>query len=157
MKVTETSQEVPDSARRRVYCLGIISMVMAAVQVVVFLVMLSFVVTPEHHDTQVLLMCGGMAAVTAAFLLLTARLLFLLYEKRYGETVGTEWMWWFATLAVVLFNSLMVVWFGLLHDIVPAVVCCLAVLTYMLFFKYAKDDIKILRHHNTTQESEGGI
>ncbi|KAG7169008.1 uncharacterized protein LOC121866478 isoform X2 [Homarus americanus] len=139
------SADKRNKVRRRVYSLGIISMVTALGQVVLYMVMLSFVISPQHVDLQVALMCGGMAVFTGVYLVLTGRLLFLLLEKRYPETAGTEWMWWYASMMVVLFNLLLVVWFALLPDIVPAVVSCVAVLVYIAFFKFAKDDIKCLR------------
>ncbi|KAK8754066.1 hypothetical protein OTU49_009358 [Cherax quadricarinatus] len=139
-----------DGARQRVYWLGIISMVMALGQVVMYLLMLHLVITPEHRDNQVLGMCAGMAAVTAVYIFLTGRLLFLLYEKRFEETTGPEWLWWFATMVVVLFNGVLVVWFSLMNDVIPATLCSLAFVVYVLFFKFAKDDIKCLRQHSST-------
>ncbi|XP_045592655.1 uncharacterized protein [Procambarus clarkii] len=154
MKLSKMNQTVPDSARRRVCILGIVSMVMAAVQVVALVVKLSFVVAPQHRDIQVLAMCGGMAATIAAYLLLTTRLLFLFYKMRYEETAGPEWLWWLATMALVMFNAMLVVWFILLEDVTQVVVACLATLAYIVFFKFAKDDIMTLRQHHTTKSSE---
>lgn len=131
--------------RRRVYVLGVTSMVTALGQIIGFLVMLSLVLRPEHQDNQVAWMCVGIAVITSFYLALTGRLLFLFHERRYEETKGPEWMWWFGTLGVVIFNACLVVWFILLPDPIPGSICALAVVLYLLFFKFAKDDVKFLR------------
>lgn len=141
MNLTKT---VP-GVRRRVYVLGIISALMAAVHIVGHLVMLSLVLNPEHYDGQVAGTNCGMIVLTSCYLGLTGRLLFLFHERRYEETRGPEWLWWFCTMGIITFNSLLVVWFGLIPDPIPAGLCAVAVLVYLLFFKFAKDDLKFLR------------
>lgn len=37
------------------------------------------------------------------------------------------------------------VWFALLPDLIPGVVSAVSVVLYLLFFKFAKDDLKLLR------------
>lgn len=131
--------------RRRVYVLGILCELVALVQIVGHLVMLSLVVNPEHFDGQVASLNVGMSILTGVYVGLTGRLLFLFHEKRYEETRGPEWMWWFCTMGIITFNGLQLVWFSLTEDIIPAVVCALASLLYLIFFKFAKDDLKFLR------------
>lgn len=131
--------------RRRVYVLGILSELVALVQIVGHLVMLSLVVNPEYFDGQVASLNVGMSVLTGVYVGLTGRLLFLFHEKRYEETRGPEWMWWFCTMGIITFNGLQLVWFSLTEDIIPAVVCALASLLYLIFFKFAKDDLKFLR------------
>ncbi|KAK4325056.1 hypothetical protein Pmani_004366 [Petrolisthes manimaculis] len=118
---------------------------MALVQTGSFGVMMGLVLTPEYFDVQVGFGAGIMALLTFSYAALTARLVFLLFEKRYEEIKGPEWMWWFFTVGLILFNILLVVWFSLLNDYLPAALCCLAAPTYAVFFVYAKDDIKKLR------------
>lgn len=48
-------------------------------------------------------------------------------------------------MGVVIFNTCLVVWFALLPDPIPGSICALAVILYLLFFKFAKDDVKFLR------------
>lgn len=48
-------------------------------------------------------------------------------------------------MGIIIFNCLQLVWFSLTEDIIPAVVCSLAVVLYLIFFKFAKDDLKFLR------------
>lgn len=69
----------------------------------------------------------------------------IVLQKRYEETKGPEWLWWFFTVGLVIFNLLLLVWFFLLDDYFPAILCCVAALTYATFFVYAKDDIVKLR------------
>ncbi|KAG0697817.1 hypothetical protein GWK47_026216 [Chionoecetes opilio] len=144
MKVVASSSAVP-RVRRRVYVLGIISAVVAAVQIAGYLVMLSLVLDPEHFDGQVAGLNAAMVLVTSVYLALTGRLLFLFHESRYEETRGPEWLWWFCTMGVVMFNLILVVWFALLPDPIPGAVCGGSTLLYLLFFKFAKDDLKFLR------------
>ncbi|KAK3889471.1 hypothetical protein Pcinc_006518 [Petrolisthes cinctipes] len=140
-----STQRFIKTVRLRVYILGIISIVMALFQTGSFVAMLSLVLTPEYFDVQVGVGAGLMALLTFCYAALTARLMFLFFEKRYEETKGPEWMWWFFTVGLILFNLLLVVWFSLLNDYLPAALCCLAAPTYAVFFVYAKDDIKKLR------------
>ncbi|XP_045136895.1 uncharacterized protein LOC123519551 isoform X1 [Portunus trituberculatus] len=143
-KKKRNTNTVP-GVRRRVYVLGFLSQLVALVQIVGHLVMLSLVVNPDHFDSQVASLNVGMSMLTGVYVGLTGRLLFLFHEKRYEETRGPEWMWWFCTLGIVTFNGLQLVWFSLTEDIIPAVVCSVASLIYLIFFKFAKDDLKFLR------------
>ncbi|XP_071524297.1 uncharacterized protein [Panulirus ornatus] len=141
-------------ARRRVYCLGFLSMVTSLVQVVLYIVILKIVVSAEHRDIQVATAAGLMAGVTSVYFALTGRILFLLCEKRYQDIAGPEWIWWFASMGVVLFNTLLLVWFCLLSDIMMATGSVLGIVLYVLFFFFAKDDIKFLREHDRHKEGE---
>lgn len=67
------------------------------------------------------------------------------FQRRYEETKGPEWLWWFGTVGVVIFNACLTVWFALIPDPIPGGICAVSVLFYLLFFKFAKNDIKFLR------------
>ena len=48
-------------------------------------------------------------------------------------------------MGIITFNCLQLVWFSLTSDPVPACVCGVSALIYLIFFKFAKDDLKFLR------------
>lgn len=134
--------------RRRVYAFGFVCMLMALGQIAVYMIMLSFSISASYHDPQVAVGSGTMAVLTASYLALTGRLLFLFYERRYEEARGPEWLWWFASLAVILFNIVLVIWFAFLSDVLPGIICASAAFMYLLFFKIATTDIKHIREND---------
>lgn len=128
--------------RRRVYSFGFACMLAALGQVGVYLFMLAVCVRQEYQDVQVASASGIMAAMTGVYAFLTGRLMFLLYERRHSEITCLEWVWWLCSIIVIVFNFLLCVWFGLLSDVLPTAVSAVAASLYLLFFKFAKDDIK---------------
>lgn len=97
-----------------------------------------------------------MAAMTAVYAWLTGRLMFLLYERRHSEITCLEWVWWLCSIIVTVFNILLCVWFGLLSDILPTAVSAVAAALYLLFFKFAKDDIKQMGEEEEEAASREG-
>ncbi|XP_066940273.1 uncharacterized protein [Macrobrachium rosenbergii] len=128
--------------RRRVYCFGIVCMLMSLGQIALYTVMLTLSISEDYSDYQVAFGSSWMILLTAVYLALTARVLFLLFERRYEEAKGPEWLWWLATMVVVMFNIMLIVWFSLVSDVIPATICSVASFLYTLFFKFASKDIK---------------
>lgn len=142
--------------RRRVYSFGFACILAALGQVAVYLFMLAVCVRQEYQDVQVASASGIMAAMTAVYAWLTGRLMFLLYERRHSEITCLEWVWWLCSIIVTVFNILLCVWFGLLSDILPTAVSAVAAALYLLFFKFAKDDIKQMGEEEEEAASREG-
>ncbi|XP_068236123.1 uncharacterized protein [Palaemon carinicauda] len=128
--------------RRRVYCFGIVCMLISTAQIALYTVMLTISISEDYTDTQVAFGSVWMIILTSTYLSLTARVLFLLFERRYEEAKGPEWLWWYSSMALVMFNIMLVAWFGLLTDIIPATICAVSSIFYIIFFKFASKDIK---------------
>ncbi|XP_064078617.1 uncharacterized protein LOC135195911 isoform X2 [Macrobrachium nipponense] len=111
-------------------------------QIALYTIMLTLSISEDYNDYQVAFGSAWMILITAVYLGLTGRVLFLLFERRYEEAKGPEWLWWLASMVVVMFNIMLIVWFSLVSDVIPATICGVATFLYILFFKFASKDIK---------------